>query len=57
MINFIQTWFPVIVGCFHLTVAVTHVYEKNWAWVVVWTSYAIACGGLAWANLHTIRAS
>ena len=49
MIDFLVKALPIISGILYLIVGIGYALKKEYAWSLVWVSYALANVGLVWA--------
>tara|TARA_R110000824_G_scaffold4065_4_gene19309 strand:- start:92 stop:262 length:171 start_codon:yes stop_codon:yes gene_type:complete len=49
MIDILVKALPIVSAILYLIVGLGYAYKKDYAWSLVWTSYALANLGLVWA--------
>jgi hypothetical protein len=49
MFDFLLKALPIVSAILYLIVGVGYAYKREYAWCLVWTSYALANIGLVWA--------
>jgi len=52
--TFLTTFIPGIVSVLYMTTAIYYATKKDWAWMLVWGSYAMANVGLIMASLRKL---